>query len=237
MQACELNVIKYILFVFNLIFAISGIGLIVAGACVLSEVGEFSHFIEGRLLAPPVVLIIVGCIVFLVASLGCYGAIRESYTMLMAYAVCLLIILIAELSIGIAAAVYKGDFDSAMKNIMKDSLHSYNESRTDRLAWDNIQSKLKCCGVTGPKDWPSKTRPLSCCHPIREGAAPPQEFHCQDAIEGDQILYNDGCFDELKMKAESSANVLMGVGIGIAFVEVVGILLACWLASAIKNKE
>ncbi|KAL3269813.1 hypothetical protein HHI36_008871 [Cryptolaemus montrouzieri] len=237
MKTCELSVIKYILFVFNLIFAVSGVGLIVAGACVLSDVGEFSHFIEGRLLTPPVVLIIVGCIVFLVASLGCYGAIRESYTMLMAYAVCLLIILIAELSIGIAAAVYKGDFDVTMKNIMKESLHSYNESRADKLAWDNIQSKLKCCGVTGPIDWPPKTRPLSCCHNIREGTPPPQDFHCQDAVPGDEILYKNGCLDGLKMKAESSANVLMGVGIGIAFVEVIGILLACWLASAIKNRE
>lgn len=63
---------------------ISGIGLIVAGALVLSDVGEYSHFMEGRILAPPVVLIVAGCIVFLVASLGCYGAIRESYYMLMA---------------------------------------------------------------------------------------------------------------------------------------------------------
>lgn len=66
------------------LFQLSGIGLIVAGACVLADVGEFSHFLEGRLLTPPVVLIVVGCIVFFVASLGCYGAIRESYTLLMA---------------------------------------------------------------------------------------------------------------------------------------------------------
>ncbi|XP_044754548.1 leukocyte surface antigen CD53-like [Coccinella septempunctata] len=237
MKACELSIIKYILFVFNLVFALSGVGLIVAGACVLADVGEFSHFLEGRLLTPPVVLIVVGCIVFFVASLGCYGAIRESCTLLMAFALCLLVILIAELSIGIVAAVYKGDFETAMKNIMKDSLHSYNETHSDKVAWDNIQSKLHCCGVTGPTDWPEKTRPLSCCHAIREGSPPPQDFHCRDAQPKDEILYSNGCFGELKMKAESSANVLMGVGIGIAFVEVIGILLACWLASAIKNKE
>lgn len=63
---------------------ISGIGLIVAGAYVLSDVGEFSHFMEGRLIATPIVLIVAGIIIFLIASLGCYGAIRESYYMLMA---------------------------------------------------------------------------------------------------------------------------------------------------------
>lgn len=55
-----------------------------AGAVVLSDVGEFSHFMEGRILAPPIVLIVAGIIVFAVAFLGCYGAMRESYYMLMA---------------------------------------------------------------------------------------------------------------------------------------------------------
>lgn len=55
-----------------------------AGAYVLADVGEFSHFMEGRLIAPPIVLIVAGVIVFLIAFLGCYGAIRENYYMLMA---------------------------------------------------------------------------------------------------------------------------------------------------------
>lgn len=58
------------------------------------------------------------------------------------FALCLLAILIAELSIGIAAAVYKSDFETTMKNIMKDSLHSYNDSNSDKIAWDNIQKKV-----------------------------------------------------------------------------------------------
>lgn len=58
--------------------------MIIAGAVVLADVGEFSHFMEGRIMAPPVVLIVAGVIVFLVAFLGCYGAIKESYYLLMA---------------------------------------------------------------------------------------------------------------------------------------------------------
>ncbi|EFA09563.1 23 kDa integral membrane protein [Tribolium castaneum] len=237
MQSCELGVVKYILFTFNLIFAISGVGLIVAGAFVLSDVGEFEHFMEGRILAPPVVLIVAGCIVFLVASLGCYGAIRESYYMLMAFALCLLIILIIELAVGIAAAVYKNDFQMSMKDIMKSSMQRFENSKSDRVAWNNLQTKLKCCGVEGPADWPENTRPVSCCHAIREGVNPPEAHHCRAAKPEDEILYVDGCFYQLQDKAESAAKILIGVGIGIAFVEVIGIILACWLASAVKNKD
>lgn len=114
---------------------------------------------EGRILAPPVVLIVAGCIVFLVASLGCYGAIRESYYMLMAvrpkpktsksnfenffqFALCLLIILIIELAVGIAAAVYKNDFQMTMKDLMKSSMQRFENSKGDRTAWNNIQTKV-----------------------------------------------------------------------------------------------
>lgn len=56
--------------------------IIIAGAVVLADVGEFRHFMENRILAPPVILIVVGVVIFLIAFLGCYGAIRESYKML-----------------------------------------------------------------------------------------------------------------------------------------------------------
>lgn len=50
----------------------------------LADVGEFTHFVEGRILAPPIILIIAGAIVFIIAFLGCYGAIKEHYNMLIA---------------------------------------------------------------------------------------------------------------------------------------------------------
>ncbi|KAJ8935172.1 hypothetical protein NQ318_000833, partial [Aromia moschata] len=120
---------------------ISGIGLIVAGSIVLSDVGEYGHFMESKILAPPVVLIVAGVIVFLVASLGCYGAIRESYFMLMAFALCLLIIFIIEFAVGITAATYKNEFRSTLKDAMRNSLKSYEISKSDKIAWDNVQTK------------------------------------------------------------------------------------------------
>lgn len=236
MKSCELSLIKYLLFGFNLLFAISGIGIIVAGALVLSDVGEFRHFMEGRVLAPPVVLIVAGCVVFLVASLGCYGAIRESYTMLMAFAVCLLVIFIIELAVGIAAAVYKNEVHKGLRTLMKKSLDNYENNESDRIAWDDLQKKLKCCGVDRSTDWEVK-RPPSCCHAVKEGDIPPGEKHCRDAKVGDPYLYDTGCFDRIEMKSEEASKVLIGVGIGIAFIELIGIILACWMASAIKNRS
>lgn len=78
--------------------------------------------------------------------------------------------------------------------------------------------QLECCGVDGPTDW--KRRPISCCHAIREKAPDPTPDQCRTAQAGDDHLYNYGCFTELEMKAEKASKVLIGVGIGVAFIEV-----------------
>lgn len=68
-------------------------------------------------------------------------------------------------------------------------------------------------------DW-EKNRPASCCHPSREGAVAPTVQHCQAAIETEDILYTTGCFSMIEMKVQNASKVLIGVGIGIAFIEV-----------------
>ncbi|KAG7208551.1 hypothetical protein KM043_014768 [Ampulex compressa] len=228
MESCGMSLIKYILFVFNLIFAISGIGIIAAGALVLADVGEFSHFVEVRIITPPIVLIAAGCVVFIIAFLGCYGAIKEHYNMLIAFAAALLIIFVIELAVGIAAAVFKKDFSMAMKDTLKESMKNYTDA--DKQAWDNVQNKLQCCGVDGPSDWTASNRffgafPSSCCADA--------QVICQIGLPD---VYSEGCFSKLEMRVQKGATILIGVGIGIAFVEIAGIVLASCLATAIKRE-
>lgn len=66
------------------IFQISGLGILIAGIVVLNDVMDFNHFLDGRLAAPPVILIVTGLLIFVIAFLGCYGALKESPKLLMA---------------------------------------------------------------------------------------------------------------------------------------------------------
>ncbi|KYN26889.1 CD63 antigen [Trachymyrmex cornetzi] len=209
----------------SLSLTISGIGIIVAGAWVLVDVGEFDHFMESRIMAPPIVLIVAGCIVFAIAFLGCYGAIKEHYNMLIAFAVALLIIFVIELAVGIAAAVFKNDFSMAMRNTLKESMKNYTE--TDKQAWDNVQKKvirlyidnyfLQCCGVDGARDWIDNVNLV--------GVIPPS--CCDETMTICQVVTanKEGCFNKLEMRVQNSATVLIGVGIGIAFVEASKVLV------------
>lgn len=144
---------------------ISGLGILIVGIVVLTDVHEFDYFTEGRTMGPPIVLIVAGALVFLIASLGCYGAMKESPTLLMVYAVCLLIIVIVEVAVGIASWVMKSDMEMILNDSLKRSI--IRSSNEDIIAWDNVQRKLMCCGVNGPADWidlsDNKTLRGSCC--------------------------------------------------------------------------
>lgn len=56
------------------------------------------------------------------------------------FAAALIIIFVIELAVGIAAAVYKQDFSTAMKDTLKESMKNYTNA--DQQAWDNVQKKV-----------------------------------------------------------------------------------------------
>lgn len=58
------------------------------------------------------------------------------------FALCLLIIFIVEFAVGIAAAVFKGDFEMVMKDTLKSSMEKYHTSKSDKLAWNDVQTKV-----------------------------------------------------------------------------------------------
>ncbi|XP_030759124.1 23 kDa integral membrane protein-like isoform X4 [Sitophilus oryzae] len=253
-----IQMMKTVLFIFNIFLTLSGIGIIIAGALILTEMADFNRIAESDLVKMAIAMIVGGAIVTIVAFVGCLGAMRESYTLLMAFAGLLVAIFIMELTVGICAAVFKTDYKVAFKESLSESLHHVLSSRgvrgdnnyydvsvsrdrnvgaggtygtaydaidgRDKNYWDVLQRQFKCCGVDGPKDWPDKIRPISCC----------LDKFCW----GDTAVYHQvGCYDTLVEKIHASTTVLVYVGVGIAFVEILGIFLTCWLANAIQSEE
>ena len=49
----------------------------------IHDTSDYGHFIDGKITAPPIVLIVLGLLILLIAVLGCYGALKESPKYLM----------------------------------------------------------------------------------------------------------------------------------------------------------
>ncbi|XP_060528391.1 CD63 antigen-like isoform X2 [Cylas formicarius] len=221
-MASGVGLMKLVLFVFNIFLTLSGIGIIIAGAFILTTMADFNRIAESDLVKLAIALIFAGAIVTIVAFIGCLGAMRESYVILMTFAGLLLAVFIMELTVGICAAAFKADYKVAFKESLTESMKRAQGNGRDKNYWDVIQRQFKCCGVDGPRDWPNANRPISCC--------------LDKFCAGDYAVYHQiGCYDQLVEKIQESTSVLAYVGVGIAFMEIIGIFLTCWLANSIKS--
>ncbi|XP_055339469.1 CD63 antigen-like [Paramacrobiotus metropolitanus] len=241
------KVVKWLMLIFNLIFWISGIGLIIAGAVAQTVYKPYLAFLESTYLSAPVLLIVVGAVITIIAFFGCCGSAKENYCMLITFAVLLGIIFCVELAGGIAGYVERGRVGSYLESKMRTSLARYNAS-LDEKAWNDTQTTLKCCGVDEWHDWLNRNSsrvngtitgpkvPESCCKQpascdtstvnLQQNCVPPGD-HCP--------IYQTGCYKQLREQLESSIGIIGGVGIGVAFIQIVGIAFACFLARRVKR--
>lgn len=222
--------VKYLLFVFNLVFAISGIAILAIGAIIQDFYVNYSDFIHGKFFVGPILLIIVGVVVFIVAFFGCCGAIKENHCMIMTFAGLLLVIFGVELAGGITGYVLQDDVEGMLNKTMSNSLASYTTNNEVQKTWDIMQHDLKCCGANNPLDWENvflnESMPDTCC--------------AHEAIGQCTILtrdhYGNGCLQILHNEIENYALLLGGVGIGVACIQLIGVVFACCLGKSIRKE-
>lgn len=235
-----MSCIKYLLVGFNGLFLIFGI-VIIAVACV--DLGMIQGFagMETSGHETDAILIAIGVLIIIVAAFGCFGAWKESTKLLYIFAGCLIIIILLELSVGIAAAALRPQIEKGMKEQLRGSFirnkSSKEEDSSIRDFWDRIQSNLECCGVSGPENYggsePRLNPPYSCCPP--DGTDRSVEIKRSDCLSFDKY-YKNGCEDQVLSTIHSAGMTVIVTGILFCFLEVAGIILALWLAHAIKSE-
>lgn len=230
---CGENTVKYLLFVFNLIFSICGLGLLIAGVFVHITLKELSEDLRNTLSLLTIVVIVLGCIIFVIAFFGCCGAIREHHCMIVTYAIFLLTILVIQVILAICAFVaIRGMDDNGVKQEFQKIFNEYWTNNDDKAIVDTVQTSFHCCGVNGPQDWMNiphssqNTYPKSCCTTVEENQSCPAEQ-----------VYRNGCGKALIDGLKDGGKLLGGIVLGIAGVELIGIIFALCLANSIKNAD
>ena len=123
---------------------ISGIALVALGAVIKGYYNKYLDFLGDGVVGAPILLIIVGIVIFFVAFMGCCGAIRESYCMTMTFAVLLALIFILELAAGIAAYVLRDDIRDTLNTNMQATMQNYAKDKYDGVTktWDGVQMEV-----------------------------------------------------------------------------------------------
>ncbi|KAI8435319.1 hypothetical protein MSG28_003647 [Choristoneura fumiferana] len=194
------------------------------------------------------VLIAVGVLIIVVAAFGCFGAWKESPKLLYIFVGCLILIILLELSVGIAAAALRPQIEGSLKaNLRGSFIKNKSPSEEDSLYkdfWDRIQSNLECCGIRGPEDYQTANRgvadllvvnpSLSCCPPDNSENKNDEtkRAECLSA----RVYYMEGCENKVLNTIHSAGLTVIVCGILFCFLEVAGIVLALWLAHTIKTQ-
>ncbi|CAH0554426.1 unnamed protein product [Brassicogethes aeneus] len=224
--------VKYLIFLFNLLFVISGITLLVVGGTVLLFYAHYSNFVYPSYQSAPIVLIIVGIIIFVIAFFGCCGAVKENHCMIITFSIFLLVIVTLELAAGIVGYIRRNDVEVMLENKLNSTMYQYNTDMKIRNSWDIAQHEAVCCGMTGPEDWVkinngNKTLPHTCCPDT------PDDGSCK---LGSPNVIQDSCMVKLKEMMQQYGAYIGAVGIGIALSQFIGVIFACCLARSIRRE-
>lgn len=228
--------IKYLLFIFNLIFVVTGIAILSVGAVIQGVYHSYSFILDDKFFSAPALLIAVGAIVLIVSFFGCCGAVKENHCMILTFSIMLLLVFILELSGGIAGYVLRDSARGFLKSKLNESMYKYGTDNETREAWFILQTTLECCGNNNYSDWENvfhnTSIPTSCCSPSHFAI---DVDVCDIHSKG---FHHEGCLKKFGKFVMDHAAVLGGAGIGIAFIQLLGVILACLLARHIrKNYE
>lgn len=231
--------VKLLLFLFNLLFVITGIILLSIGVGMHSVYHSYEHFLDNKFLSVPSLLIAIGAIIFFIAFFGCCGAARENYCMIVTFTSLLVIVFILELAGGISGYVLRARASSIIEGKMMETMKEYKNNTDIMQIWDNLQRDFDCCGVKNASDWSDilnqssnttvKNLPVSCCD-VQMGTV-----GMVNCTLTSNTLHSKGCYKSFLSFISAHAMQLGGVGIGIACVQAIGIWFSSYLARSIKN--
>ncbi|XP_041366685.1 CD9 antigen-like [Gigantopelta aegis] len=239
---------RLLVIVFNFIFWLSGAAILGVGIWFLVDPNMESYLgivkinADQSLTNAAYILIGFGSFIFLVGFCGCCGAIRNSKCLLGFYIFFLVLVFAGELGTGILVIIYKSEVESQLQvELVKSIKEKYTDPAT-KESWDKAQKELKCCGYEGPNDYNNsvwqkentpKKIPKSCCV-LDAQEKITNEADCQSMTAD---FHDTGCKESLKSWINSKSIILIGIGCGMAGLQIFGLLFAIFLCRKVDKEE
>jgi hypothetical protein len=258
---CSVQFVRYVVVVFNSLFVLCGLALIGLGVWLFVDTrvvnvlqltmdAHNSHLLR----VSAIIIISIGCFLFVISLLGCIGAIAKNTVLLGIYLVLLLVAFCGEITGAVLAIAFKDWLLDQLRQVLYQSLTDaagYYEQVSDGLCqatdigalWDYVQVEMNCCGIesspkTGYESLPYTfdtscpsinisgfNKPLTCCQQdpdtahidVRNQATSRSNFHCP-------IIKTNGCLEEIESWIGHYSPVLIGIGLGVAMLQTIGII-------------
>ncbi|CAN7989559.1 unnamed protein product [Ixodes hexagonus] len=150
--------LKLILFLMNFVYWLFGGTTFLMGLYLFTVKERILRHYVDLTFDPAVFFMTLGCIVFLLATCGCVGVLRENVRLLCVYSSALTVVLMISIAVGLLAFLLpslsvRGRLP--IENTLRRAIVIYRDDPTLEELIDMLQSSLHCCGLTsnGYLDW------------------------------------------------------------------------------------
>ncbi|KAJ0028963.1 hypothetical protein NQD34_003960 [Periophthalmus magnuspinnatus] len=241
-NSCGTICLKYLLFLFNILFLLAGGAVLAVGVWTLVEKSDYISLLSSSLYSISAYLLIAaGTIVILTGLIGCCATLKEIKSLLIVYLVLLLAIFLLEIIAGILAFINYQELDEELQQNLKQTMQQkYHQPGEDSVtqAVDRLHQEFKCCGSNSSADWAEslwiqdssneRLVPDSCCK--TPGDLCGRRDHPSNIyrVEG-------GCIQKLEMFILKQLYVLGALSITIASLQLLGMLFTCCLYRSLKE--
>ncbi|XP_077305869.1 CD63 antigen-like [Lithobates pipiens] len=192
-------------FLVILFFWASGVALICLGASVQMKLSDVSVVITETSSGAPLVLTIVGMIIFFLSGFGAVAVIKENNTLIKIFTVIMLLVFAIEIIVGISAYAYKDMFQCCGARNFTD--------------WFKVNTSS---GVS------SGSVPPSCCKTVQLQCG-------ENAGARIDNIYTQGCVMKMQMWISEHVEVIGAVGVGLGFSQILGIVFSCLLVRLLQE--
>jgi len=229
MGVCD-SILKFLVFVFNILFFVVGCGIIGLGCYMYFQMRDYLSFLGDTGFEDATIgFIVVGVILTVVSFFGICAVCTDNSCLFKSFGCLMMLVVIAEFGIAIAILILKVDAEEAISTAMNDSLDDYTVNPEVTNSWDSIQKDLKCCGVDTYTDWKNTTFnhpknmtkydvPDSCCI---DG---PTQDCGKDQLDPNThkngTIYEKGCLKTFEDYIEDNAYIVGGAGAGLGVLQI-----------------
>ncbi|KAJ8932371.1 hypothetical protein NQ314_014738 [Rhamnusium bicolor] len=239
-ECCGISFIKAVLHVFQFVFLITGIAICGIGIWIFLKTFHFMNVLDSTAYSSAIYLFLVtGCLVILVAVIGCCAIPKHRTKLLFCYILFLVLIFLMEALVGILSYIYQENIEDEMELKFNSTLlTTYNESKDKTESIDVIQQKMECCGAGSYLDWKFSLWlqnetilnkvPDSCCKSI--------SYECGRRDHPSNIYYA-GCIEPVTSVMKTCLWMICAVALGLSLVQVFGIIFGIKLFLKLESSE
>ncbi|KAM9456873.1 tetraspanin-9 isoform 2-T2 [Clarias gariepinus] len=218
--------VKYLMFIFNLIFWLGGCGLFGVGVWLSIRQSEISYLpLSFPSLSAANLLLVAGGVTMVTGFLGCLGSLKEQRCLLMTFFVILLLLFLTEAALILMLGLFHKEIDEKAKEDLINEMMKYDNNTELKKSWDNMQRIFKCCGVNNHTDWNRWTNqrphPESCC---RKDTNP-----C--------YRWEEPCYKKAKALVLDNITWVLGFGVCLVIVQILALAFSMLMYCQILRVE